>query len=126
MRATFYTLGCKVNQNETGALAQLFEESGYTVVPNEEPADVYVVNSCTVLTSATRKAGKWLRRAKRENPVPVTVLTGCYPQAFPKEAAAIAEADVVTGSGNRPFDPAGTCKPYSAASRSVWWIFART
>ena len=56
MRVTFYTLGCKVNQNETGALAQLFEENGYTVVSNEEPADVYVVNSCTVTNLATRKA----------------------------------------------------------------------
>ena len=101
MRVTFYTLGCKVNQNETGALAQLFEESGYTVVPNEEPADVYVVNSCTVTNFGDQKSRKWLRRAKRENPGAVTVLTGCYPQAFPKEAAAIAEADVVTGSGNR-------------------------
>ena len=48
-----------------------------------------------------QKSRKWLRRAKRENPGAVTVLTGCYPQAFPQEAAAIAEADVVTGSGNR-------------------------
>lgn len=101
MRVTFYTLGCKVNQNETGALAQLFEESGYTVVSNEEAADVYVVNSCTVTNFGDQKSRKWLRRAKRENPGAVTVLTGCYPQAFPDEAAAIAEADVVTGSGNR-------------------------
>ncbi len=101
MRVTFYTLGCKVNQNETGALAQLFEESGYTVVPNEEAADVYVVNSCTVTNFGDQKSRKWLRRAKRENPGAVTVLTGCYPQAFPEEAAAISEADVVTGSGNR-------------------------
>lgn len=101
MRVTFYTLGCKVNQNETGALAQLFEESGYTVVPNEEAADVYVVNSCTVTNFGDQKSRKWLRRAKRENPGAVTVLTGCYPQAFPEEAATIAEADVVTGSGNR-------------------------
>lgn len=101
MRVTFYTLGCKVNQNETGALAQLFEESGYTVVPNEEAADVYVVNSCTVTNFGDQKSRKWLRRAKRENPGAVTVLTGCYPQAFPEEAASIAEADVVTGSGNR-------------------------
>lgn len=101
MRVTFYTLGCKVNQNETGALAQLFEESGYTVVSNEEGADVYVVNSCTVTNFGNQKSRKWLRRAKRENPGAVTVLTGCYPQAFPEEAAAIAEADVVTGSGNR-------------------------
>ena len=101
MRVTFYTLGCKVNQNETGALAQLFEESGYTVVSNEESADVYVVNSCTVTNFGDQKSRKWLRRAKRENPGAVTVLTGCYPQAFPEEAATIAEADVVTGSGNR-------------------------
>lgn len=101
MRVTFYTLGCKVNQNETGALAQLFEESGYTVVPSEEDADVYVVNSCTVTNFGDQKSRKWLRRAKRENPGAVTVLTGCYPQAFPEEAAGIMEADVVTGSGNR-------------------------
>lgn len=101
MRVTFYTLGCKVNQNETGALAQLFEENGYTVVSNEESADVYIVNSCTVTNFGDQKSRKWLRRAKRENPGAVTVLTGCYPQAFPEEAAEIAEADVVTGSGNR-------------------------
>ena len=101
MRVTFYTLGCKVNQNETGALAQLFEENGYTVVSNEEGADVYIVNSCTVTNFGDQKSRKWLRRAKRENPGAVTVLTGCYPQAFPEEAAEIAEADVVTGSGNR-------------------------
>ena len=101
MRVTFYTLGCKVNQNETGAMEQLFEANGYTVVPNDEPADVYVVNSCTVTNFGDQKSRKWLRRAKRENPGAVTVLTGCYPQAFPEEAAAITEADVVTGSGSR-------------------------
>ena len=62
---------------------------------------MYVVNSCTVTNFGDQKSRKWLRRAKRENPGAVTVLTGCYPQAFPEEAAAIAEADVVTGSGNR-------------------------
>ena len=101
MRVSFYTLGCKVNQNETGAMEQLFEGSGYTVVPAGEPADVYVVNSCTVTNFGDQKSRKWLRRAKRENPGAVTVLTGCYPQAFPAEAAQVFEADVVTGSGNR-------------------------
>lgn len=101
MRVSFYTLGCKVNQNETGAMAQLFEASGYTVVETGEAADVYVVNSCTVTNFGDQKSRKWLRRQKREHPGAVTVLTGCYPQAFPEEAAAIAEADVVTGSGNR-------------------------
>ena len=101
MRVNFYTLGCKVNQNETGALAQMFESNGYTVVEAGEEADVYVVNSCTVTNFGDQKSRKWLRRQKREHPQAVTVLTGCYPQAFPEEAAAIREADVVTGSGNR-------------------------
>ena len=105
MRVSFYTLGCKVNQNESGAMAQLFEANGYTVVPAGEEADVYIVNSCTVTNFGDQKSRKWLRRAKRENPGAVTVLTGCYPQAFPKEAAEIAEADVVTGSGSRRILP---------------------
>ena len=77
MRVSFYTLGCKVNQNETGALAQLFEQHGFTVVESGEAADVYVVNSCTVTNFGDQKSRKWLRRAKRENPGAVTVLTGC-------------------------------------------------
>ena len=84
MRVTFYTLGCKVNQNETGALAQLFEENGYTVVSNEEGADVYIVNSCTVTNFGDQKSRKWLRRAKRENPGAVTVLTRGG-EIFPKQ-----------------------------------------
>ena len=101
MRISFYTLGCKVNQNETGALQQLFLRQGYTLAGPEEEADVYVVNSCTVTAGGDQKSRKWLRRAKRANPGAVTVLTGCYPQAFPQEAAAITEADVVTGSTQR-------------------------
>ena len=99
--AAFYTLGCKVNQNETGALAQLFEENGYTVGSNQEGAEVYIVNSCTVTNFGDQKSRKWLRRAKRENPGAVTVLTGCYPQAFPEEAAQFMEADLVCGNGDR-------------------------
>lgn len=101
MTITFYTLGCKVNQNETGAMAQLFYENGFTPAPEAEHADVCIVNSCTVTAGGDKKSRQWLRRAKRQNPEAVTVLTGCYPQAFPEEAASIAEADIVTGSGAR-------------------------
>lgn len=101
MRAAFYTLGCKVNQNETGALIRLFEQNGYTIAQDGEEADVYLVNSCTVTAGGDRKSRQWLRRAKRENPSAVTVLTGCYPQAFPEEAAQTTEADVITGSAAR-------------------------
>lgn len=101
MRVSFYTLGCKVNQNETGALEQLFCQNGYTLAAGDEAADVYVVNSCTVTAGGDKKSRQWLRRAKRQNPGAVTVLAGCYPQAFPGEAAAVPEADVVVGNADR-------------------------
>lgn len=101
MRVCFYTLGCKVNLNETGALEQMFRGAGFTIVPEGEQADVFVVNSCTVTNFGDQKSRKWLRRSKRENPGAVTVLTGCYPQAFPEEAAQFMEADLVCGNGDR-------------------------
>ena len=101
MRVCFYTLGCKVNLNETGALEQMFRANGFTIAQENEPADVFVVNSCTVTNFGDQKSRKWLRRAKRENPGAVTVLTGCYPQAFPEEAAQFMEADLVCGNGDR-------------------------
>ncbi|MCI5572620.1 MAG: tRNA (N(6)-L-threonylcarbamoyladenosine(37)-C(2))-methylthiotransferase MtaB [Faecalibacterium prausnitzii] len=101
MRVCFYTLGCKVNLNETGALEQLFRANGFTIAQEGEPADVFIVNSCTVTNFGDQKSRKWLRRKKRENPGAVTVLTGCYPQAFPDEAAQFMEADLVCGNGDR-------------------------
>lgn len=100
MKVAFFTLGCKVNQNETGALAQLLYENGFTPA-NDEDADIYIVNSCTVTASGDKKSRQWLRRAKRKNPRAVTVLTGCFPQAFPEAAATVAEADIITGSRER-------------------------
>ena len=100
MRVSFYTLGCKVNQNETAALERLFLRQGYTLAKDGE-ADVYVVNSCTVTAEGDKKSRQWLRRAKRKHPGAVTVLAGCYPQAFPEKAAALAEADVVVGNVGR-------------------------
>lgn len=101
MNVAFYTLGCKVNQNETGALAQLFAENGFTLAQDGQRADIYIVNSCTVTAGGDKKSRQWLRRAKRENPQAVTVLTGCFPQAFPEEALLAHEADVITGSNHR-------------------------
>ena len=101
LKIAFYTLGCKVNQNETGALEQLFCDNGFSLAQPTEDADVYIVNSCTVTAGGDKKSRQWLRRAKRQNPDAVTVLTGCYPQAFPQEASQATEADIITGSKNR-------------------------
>ncbi len=101
MRASFFTLGCKVNQYETQILKQLFSAHGYDIVQFGEAADVCVINSCTVTDIGDRKNRQALHRARRENPGAVLALTGCMPQAFPEQSQLLTEADVVTGSYNR-------------------------
>ncbi len=101
MKAAFFTLGCKVNQYETQILEQLFSAEGFEIVPPEQPADVYIINSCTVTASGDKKSRQVLRRFKRQNPNAVAVLTGCFPQAFPDAAEKIPEADVITGTRPR-------------------------
>lgn len=101
MKAAFYTLGCKVNQYETEIMQRQFEQDGFTIVPPKEPADVYVVNSCTVTSMGDKKTSKLLRRLRRQNKDAVIALTGCFPQAFPEEAAKAVEADIITGARDR-------------------------
>ncbi len=96
-RIALMTVGCKVNQYETEVLTELFRKKGYEIVPADGPADVYLLNSCTVTATGDQKTRQLLRRMKRQNPSAVAVLTGCYPQAFPEAAAKIPEADIVTG-----------------------------
>ncbi len=96
-RIALTTVGCKVNQYETEVLAELFRKKGYEVVPPDGEAEVCLLNSCTVTSTGDQKTRQLLRRMKKKNPGAVAVLTGCFPQAFPEAAAAIPEADIVTG-----------------------------
>ena len=68
-KVAFYTLGCKVNQYETEAMLEMFEKEGYEQVSNEDYADVYVINTCTVTNMSERKSRQILRRAKEINPI---------------------------------------------------------
>jgi threonylcarbamoyladenosine tRNA methylthiotransferase MtaB len=74
----FATLGCKVNYSESEALARQFLARGYHIVPFEEAADVYVVNTCTVTHVADRKSRGEIRAAARRNPAALVAATGCY------------------------------------------------
>ena len=94
-------LGCKVNQYESEAMLEALLQAGFREAQDDEPADVVVVNSCTVTATSDQKARQLLRRAKKQNPDAVMVLTGCWPQAFPKEAEGFADADIVLGTSNR-------------------------
>ena len=96
--AYFHTLGCKVNQYETEALAELFSGAGYGIADAPAGADVIVVNSCTVTAEADRKTRQAVRRFRKQNEDAVVVLCGCVPQADPGIASLLPEADVVTGN----------------------------
>lgn len=100
-KIAFFTLGCKVNQYETGALEERFSEEGFEIVPFDDFADVYVINSCTVTAVGDKKSRAMMRRAKKLNPNAIVALTGCFPQAFPDEASALTEVDIITGNKNR-------------------------
>ncbi|MGE5554415.1 MAG: tRNA (N(6)-L-threonylcarbamoyladenosine(37)-C(2))-methylthiotransferase MtaB [Betaproteobacteria bacterium] len=100
-RVAFHTLGCKVNQSDTEAVAALFRKAGYEVVDFSSPADVYVVNTCTVTSLGDKKSRQALRRAKRQNPDAVVVAMGCYAQTAPGEVAVIPGVDLVVGTAGR-------------------------
>jgi threonylcarbamoyladenosine tRNA methylthiotransferase MtaB len=105
MTVRFVTLGCKVNQTESQAMARLFEQEGDVIVA-DGTADVVIVNSCTVTAEADRKTRQTVRKLRRENPDALLVLAGCLPQATPEIAQALPEADLVVGTRERAALPA--------------------
>jgi threonylcarbamoyladenosine tRNA methylthiotransferase MtaB len=100
-KVAFYTLGCKVNQYETDAMAGLFSNKDYTIVDFEDEADVYVINTCTVTGESSRKSRQIIRRAVRKNLDAVIAVVGCYSQIAAKEVAQIPGVDLIIGTHNR-------------------------
>ncbi len=97
----FYTLGCKVNQYETEAMKGLFVKNGDTVVPPEEKADIYVINTCTVTSVGDKKSRQFIRRAKRLNENAIVAVVGCYAQIAPDEVMALDGVNLVLGTDGR-------------------------
>lgn len=103
MKAAFYTLGCKVNQYESQAMAQNLERHGFIITDHSDDADVYVINSCTVTAESDRKTRQAVRRFKKQHPESIVVLTGCMTQAFPEYGEKLDEADIVIGNKSNRF-----------------------
>jgi threonylcarbamoyladenosine tRNA methylthiotransferase MtaB len=97
-RVSTYTLGCKLNYTETSTIESHFERQDFEVVPFGEPADVTVINTCTVTNTAESKCRKIIRRARRANPDAFIAVTGCYAQLRPEDIAAIDGVDIVLGA----------------------------
>ena len=95
----FYTLGCKVNQYETNAMTQKFQEAGYEIINiNEEIADIYIVNTCTVTNMSDRKSRHMLRKLKEKNKNSIMVAVGCYAQVAKQELEKMEEVDIILGN----------------------------
>lgn len=100
-KVAFYTLGCKVNQQETEAMRTLFEGAGYEAVPFEETADVYVVNTCTVTQVSDKKSRQMIARAHARNPAGVIAVVGCYAQRAPEEVKSMPGVQLIVGTQHR-------------------------
>lgn len=100
MKVFFHTLGCKVNQYETQEMREMLKKSGYEITENEQDADIFVINSCTVTSESDRKTRQCVRHYKNKYPESTVVLTGCMPQSFPEMAKKLTEADIVLGNRN--------------------------
>ncbi len=100
-KVAFYTLGCKVNQYETNAMIQQFQEHGYELVDFEEKADIYIINTCTVTNMSDKKSREILRRAKKQNPVSTLVAVGCYAQVGKEKLEQIPEIDLILGTNEK-------------------------
>jgi len=98
MRIAFATVGCRLNQFETDALRGRARAAAEEVVSFESPADVYVINTCTITAEADADSRQLARQAIRRNPSALVVVTGCYAQAVPEAVAAIPGVDLVLGN----------------------------
>lgn len=98
-KVALHNLGCKVNAYETEAMQELLAKHGYEIVPFEEGADIYIINTCTVTNMADRKSRQMLHKARKMNPDAVIVAAGCYVQAKGQEIDS--SIDIVVGNNKK-------------------------
>jgi threonylcarbamoyladenosine tRNA methylthiotransferase MtaB len=98
MKAALMTLGCKLNQADTMALAGILTEAGYQITPWNEKADLYLINTCTVTSSTDQQSRQAIRQAVRRNPSALIIVTGCYAQIDAQTIARLDGVDLVLGN----------------------------
>lgn len=135
--AAFTTLGCKVNQYETQRILDSFEQAGFSIVPFESPADVYVINTCSVTSIAESKSRYTIRRAIRSNPAAKVVVTGCAAQMALNRRESVEGAHVVVPNPEKlatlehffrafPGFESAARRAAAAPQRPPTWISGRT
>ncbi len=96
-----YTLGCKVNQYESEAIAEGLASHGFSVVPFSQVCDAYIINTCTVTAESDRKTRQLIRRAIKTNPAAYIIVTGCMAEVFSDKLSKIAGVDYICGNGRK-------------------------
>lgn len=112
-KVALHNLGCKVNGYEMEVMQQILIKEGYEIVPFDEKADIYIINTCTVTNIADRKSRQMLHRAKKQNPEAVVVAAGCYVQTGEAVIDKDPDIDLVIGN-NRKKDVAAILEEYLA------------
>ena len=100
-KVALHNLGCKVNAYETEAMQEILEQNGYEIVPFEEKADAYIVNTCSVTNMADKKSRQMLHRAKKMNPEAVVIAAGCYVQSAGEELLNDTSVDILIGNNEK-------------------------
>lgn len=100
-KVNFHTLGCKLNFSESSTFARQFEAGGFERVSPDAPADICIINTCSVTEHADKKCRNLIRRLHRRNPQALIAVTGCYAQLKPYEIAAIEGVDLVLGNNDK-------------------------
>ena len=101
MKVAFITLGCRVNQYETEAMAEKFIKEGYEVVNHTEFSEVYVINTCTVTNVGDKKSRQMISKVKKLNSEAIIAVVGCYAQMASEEISHIDGVDVILGTKNK-------------------------
>lgn len=99
--AAILTLGCKVNQYESEAMAEALSAAGFDIRSADEPCTLYIVNSCTVTAESDRKSRQAVRKLLKLNPNAYMIVTGCSAEASPARMAAISGVDAVVGNKHK-------------------------
>lgn len=116
--AALHNLGCKVNSYELDIMQQMLVEKGYNIVPFDEVADIYIVNTCTVTNIADRKSRQMLHRAKQKNPNAIVVAVGCYVQTEKDNVKLDDSIDLAIGN-NRKNDLVSILEEFLAIREKV-------
>ena len=113
------TLGCKVNQYESEAIAERLSERGFEIRPSSEECDAYIINTCTVTAESDRKARQFIRRAISKNPAAYILVTGCLAQTDPQNISAISGVDYVCGNTDKLLVSDALCELFSRGEKNM-------